>query len=46
MDEFFDLGTSTGIVELHIASEIIGLTIDELRVLPGYFTIDYDTYFN
>lgn len=39
MEEFFDLEGSTGIVELHIAAEIIGLSMAELRAHKNYIVI-------
>ena len=39
MEEFFDLGGSTGIVELHVAAEIIGVSMVELRLSDNYLPI-------
>ena len=42
MDEFFDLEGTTGIVELHVAAEITGLSIAELRLSDNYLPISHD----
>lgn len=39
MEEFFDLEGSTGIVELYIAAELTGLSMDELRASKNYIVI-------
>lgn len=44
MEEFFDLGGSTGSVELYVASDITGLSMEELRSQTGYFTVPYEEY--
>lgn len=39
MEEFFDLEGTTGIVELHVAAEITGLSMAELRLSDNYLPI-------
>ena len=42
MEEFFDLEGTTGIVELHMAAEIIGVSMIELRKHKNYIQLDTD----
>ena len=42
MEEFFDLEGSTGIVELHIAAELLGLSMAELRASKNYITVPWE----
>lgn len=39
MEEFFDLEGTTGIVELHVAAEILGQSMAELRLSDNYMPI-------
>ena len=41
MEEFFDLEGTTGIVELHVAAEITGLSMAELRAHKNY--VEYNS---